>query len=340
MKKVLSALIVLGTVCGANLVWADALLINGAGATFPYPIYSKWFDEYHKMHPEIQFNYQSIGSGGGIRQISERTVDFGATDGPMTDAQLEGAKGAVLHFPTVLGGVVPIFNVPDVTAKLNFTRKAIAGIFLGDIKMWNDPEIANANPGVNLPSTAIVVVHRSDGSGTTYCWTDFLGKVSPDWSRKVGKGTSVNWPVGLGGKGNEGVAGLVKQTPGSIGYVELIYARQTNTAYGSLQNKRGKFIECSIETVTAAADSAGKKMPYDFRVSIADADGDKAYPASTFTWLLVYQSQSNKAKGKALVDFLRWMVTDGQKLASDLGYAPLPSTVASKVQSSIQKIKV
>jgi phosphate transport system substrate-binding protein len=337
MKTLLRRLLALTLALSGSSAWADALLINGAGATFPYPIYSKWFDEYHKRHPEIQFNYQSIGSGGGIRQISARTVDFGATDSPMTEDQLAAAKGTILHFPTVLGGVVPVYNLPGVEAKLNFTQKAIAGIFLGTITLWNDPEIAKANSGVALPASPIVVVHRSDGSGTTFCWVDFLSKVSGDWARHVGRGTSVNWPVGLGGKGNEGVAGLVKQTPFSIGYVELIYAKQNSIAYGALQNKKGAFIEASNESVSAAA--AASKMPFDFRVSITDAPGEKAYPASTFTWLLVYQSQSDKAKGQALVGFLRWMVGEGQKLAADLGYAPLPAGVGAKVEKAIEKVK-
>lgn len=338
MKMFFASLMALSMALNGVSAWADALLINGAGATFPYPIYSKWFDEYHKLHPDIQFNYQSIGSGGGIRQISAKTVDFGASDGPMTDAQLETAKGTVLHFPTVLGGDVPAYHIEGVTEKLNFTQKAIAGIFLGDITSWNDPEIQQANPNAKLPATPIIVVHRSDGSGTTYCWTDFLSKISSKWASRVGRGTSVNWPVGLGGKGNEGVAGLIKQTPNSIGYVELIYAKQNDIAYGNLQNKAGQFIECSEETVSEAAASA--KMPFDFRVSITNAPGDKAYPASTFTWLLIYANQSDKQKGQALVKFLRWMLKDGQAFASQLGYAPLPSGVNAQVEQAIGKIKV
>ena len=338
MKKFLASVISMGVLASGSLSWADALLINGAGATFPFPIYSKWFDEFHKSKPNVQFNYQSIGSGGGIRQVSAKTVDFGATDGPMSDAQLEAAPGVLLHFPTVMGGVVPVYNIEGVTASLNFTQKAISGIFLGNITLWNDPEIANANPGVSLPGSAIVVVHRSDGSGTTYCWADFLTKISGEWARRVGKGTSVNWPTGLGGKGNEGVAGLVKQTPGSIGYVELIYALQNKISYGKLQNKAGKFVECSLASVSAAAASA--KMPHDFRVSITNTPGDTAYPASTFTWLLVYQNPSNKEKGKALVEFLNWMLTDGQKYAQDLGYAPLPAPVVELGKAAIAKIKV
>ncbi len=338
MKKLIASLMSLGVLASGSLSWADALLINGAGATFPFPIYSKWFDEFHKSKPDVQFNYQSIGSGGGIRQISAKTVDFGASDGPMSDAQLEAAPGYILHFPTVLGGVVPIYNVEGVATKLNFSQKAIAGIFLGTITMWNDPAIQEANPDAKLPGAAIVVVHRSDGSGTSYCWTDFLTKISGQWAARVGKGTSVNWPVGLGGKGNEGVAGLVKQTPNSIGYVELIYASQNKIDYGLLQNKAGKYVICSSASVAAAAATA--KMPHDFRVSITNPPGDDAYPASTFTWLLIYQNPPNKAKGKELVEFLNWMLSDGQKFAEDLGYVPLPASVVEMEKAAIGKIKV
>ncbi len=339
MKRWMTAVIVAAlSVAGSSMSWADSLLINGAGATFPYPIYSKWFDVYHKMHPEIQFNYQSIGSGGGIRQIASKTVDFGATDGPMSDTQMDAAPSGIMHFPTVLGGVVPVYTIEGVSGKLNFTQKAIAGIFLGDIKNWNDPAIQDANPDVKLPASPIVVIHRSDGSGTSYCWTDFLSKISNKWAVTVGKGTSVNWPVGLGGKGNEGVAGLVKQTPNSIGYVELIYAQQNKIDFGRLQNKAGKFVECSLESVSAAGASA--KMPHDFRVSITNAPGEEAYPASTFTWLLVYQNPPNKEKGKALVDFLQWMLQDGQKFTKDLGYAPLPVPVVQMEQVAIKKVKI
>ncbi len=339
MKKTFRILIALSlSLAGPAASWADALLINGAGATFPYPIYSKWFDEYHKLHAEVQFNYQSIGSGGGIRQISQRTVDFGATDGPMKDSDLENAKGTIMHLPTVLGAVVPAYNIEGVTEKINFTQKAIAGIFLGTITSWNDAEIQKANPGMKLPSTSIVVVHRSDGSGTSYCWTDFLSKISASWASHVGRGTAVNWPVGLGGKGNEGVAGLVKQTPNAIGYVELIYAKQTSMTYGKLQNKAGKFTEASVESVKAAA--AAVKMPFDFRVSITNASGDEAYPSATYTWLLIYKNQSDKQKGKALVDFLGWMLKDGQGMAEGLGYVPLPSTIVEAETAAIKKIKV
>ena len=314
-----------------------AILINGAGATFPYPIYSKWFDEYAKMHPDLHFNYQSIGSGGGIRQISEGTVDFGATDGPMNDEQLQKAKVKILHFPTVLGAVVPTYNVPEVHSDLNLTPQALAGVFLGKITKWNDPEIAKANPGAKLPDQPIIVAHRSDGSGTTYVWVDYLSKVSPEWKEKVGVGTSVNWPVGLGGKGNEGVTGLVKQTPYSIGYVELIYAEQNKLPSAKVQNQSGAFVKASLESVTAAAASA--KAPEDFRVSITNPPGKEAYPIASFTWLLIPAQISDPAKGKAIVDFLKWMIHDGQKLASPLSYAPLPKEVVSMEEKAIGQIK-
>jgi phosphate transport system substrate-binding protein len=341
MKKLLTGLLVSTQLLAGGAVWADALLINGAGATFPYPIYSKWFDEYHKANPDLQFNYQSIGSGGGIRQITAKTVDFGASDGPMSDAQLQTAEGwTILHFPTVLGGVVPVYNIEGVTDKINFTQRAISGIFLGKITTWNDAEIQSSNPDVKLPASQIVVVHRSDGSGTSYCWTDFLSKISPEWKSKVGKGTSVNWPAGLGGKGNEGVAGLVSQTPNSIGYVELIYATQNKMTYGRLQNTAGKFVNCTLASVTEAASSVANKMPADFRVSITNPAGADAYPAATFTWLLIYKTQVNKEKGQALVQFLKWMLTEGQKYTEDLGYAPLPPQVVEMEKSAIDKIKI
>src|SRR5579864_1980071 len=264
--------------------------LNGAGATFPNPIYSKWFSEYHKLHPDIQINYQSIGSGGGIRQVTEGTVEFGASDMPMTDDQLKEAqaklKTNVLNIPTVLGAVVPAYNIPGVSGEVKFTPDALAGIFLGRISKWNDKAITSVNPGVNLPDQNIVVVHRSDGSGTTFIWTDFLSKVSADWKSQVGSGTSVKWPVGLGGKGNEGVAGSIRQLPGSIGYVELIYAVQNNIPYGSVSNAVGAFLKASLEGVTGAAASV-KALPADFRVSITNAPGKDAYPISSFTWLLV-----------------------------------------------------
>jgi len=312
--------------------------LNGAGATFPNPMYSKWFSEYHKLHPDIEVNYQSIGSGGGIRQVIAGTVDFGASDGPMTDDQLKEARTKILHFPTVLGADVPAYNIPGVTGELKFTPEALAGIFLGKISKWNDKAIAGANPGVNLPDRDIVVVHRSDGSVTTYIWTDYLSKVSPEWQNQVGKGTSVKWPVGLGGKGNEGVAGMVRQLPGSIGYVELIYAVQNKISYGSVKNSGGDFVKASLESVTAAAASS-PKMPPDFRVSITNAPGKDAYPISSFTWLLIPEQSKDAAKGKILADFLNWMVTDGQKMTNALSYAPLPEGVVQKEKEAIKLVR-
>ena len=319
---------------------AQTVQINGAGATFPYPIYSKWFSDYNKLHPEVQINYQSIGSGGGIRQLTAQTVFFGATDGPMTSDQQFAAPGPVLHLPTVLGGVVPVYNIPDVTAELKFTGKVLADIILGKVNKWNDPAITALNPGVKLPSTDITVAHRSDGSGTTYIFVDYLSKVSPDFKKTVGVATSVNWPVGVGGKGNEGVAGLVKQTPGSIGYVELIYAKQNKIGYGSVQNMEGEFVTASLESVTAAAQVAAKNMPKDFRVSITNAPGKGVYPISSFTWLLFYESSSNKKLARVMVDFMKWALTDGQKFAPELGYAPLPSEVVALEMEALKRIKI
>src|SRR6266545_4099824 len=302
---------------GAILITAPAFAqkrqINGAGATFPNPIYSKWFSEYNKLHPEVEINYQSIGSGGGIRQLTAETVFFGATDGPMTDEQQQAAPGKILHLPTVLGGVVPIYNVPGVSGELKFTGKVIADLVQGKITKWNDSAIAALNPGVKLPATDIAIVHRSDGSGTTYIWVDYLSKVSPEFKTKVGVNTSVAWPVGVGGKGNEGVSGLVSQTPGSLGYVELIYALQNKLAFGAVQNATGEFIKASPESVTKAADAAAANMPADFRVSITNASGAGAYPISSFTWILLYEMPKDAARGKAMVDFMRWALTDGQK---------------------------
>jgi phosphate transport system substrate-binding protein len=312
--------------------------LTGAGATFPYPMYSKWFDEYHNQHPDIKINYQSIGSGGGIKQIQAGTVDFGASDGPMSDEQLAQTPGKILHIPTVLGADVPTYNVPGITAELKFTPDVLADLFLGKIKKWNDPRLTKANPGVKFPDEDIVIVHRSDGSGTTYIWTDYLSKVSSEWKDKVGKGTSVNWPVGLGGKGNEGVAGTVKQTEGSLGYVELIYAIQNKMPYGSVQNAAGNFVKASLESVTEAASSV-KDMPEDFRVSITNAPGKNAYPISSFTWLLVPAEWTDASKEKAFVDFLNWMVDKGQTMTSQLSYAPLPKAVKEKVKARIKEIK-
>lgn len=327
----------------AAALGADStVLLNGAGATFPNPMYSKWFDTYHQLHPNIQVNYQSIGSGGGIRQVLAGTVDFGASDGPMTDEQIAEFKKQrgmdILHFPTVLGADVPSYNIQGVATDLKFTQKALAGIYLGTITQWNDPEIAKANPGVNLPAADIVVVHRSDGSGTTYIWTDFLSKASDDWKNKVGKNTSVNWPVGLGGKGNEGVSGLVKQTPNSIGYIELIYAVQNNISYGEVQNAAGKFIKADLASVTAAAASS-KDMPEDFRVSITNAPGPAAYPVSSFTWLLIPGKIPDAAKRDAIKGFLNWMITDGQKYTEGLSYAQLPKPVVAKEKKAISLIQ-
>jgi phosphate transport system substrate-binding protein len=313
-----------------------ATTLNGAGATFPYPIYSKWFSEYHKLHPDVQINYQSIGSGGGIRQLQAGTVDFGASDGPMTDAQLKQSTTKVLHIPTVLGAVVPAYNLQGVS-ELKFTPQALAGIYLGAITKWNDPAIAKANPGASLPGDSIIVVHRSDGSGTSFIWTDYLSKVSPDWKAKVGSGTSVKWPTGLGAKGNEGVAGMVRQMKGSIGYIELIYAEQTKIPFGSVQNQAGTFVKASLQSTTAAAASM-KNMPPDFRVSITNAPGKDAYPIASFTWLLVPEGSKDSAKGKILADFLNWMLDQGQKLAPPLSYAPLPSSVAEKVRAAIKQV--
>jgi phosphate transport system substrate-binding protein len=317
--------------------------IVGAGATFPYPMYSKWFNEYNKLHPDIQINYQSIGSGGGIKQITEGTVDFGASDGPMNDQQIKDFQNkrgcTVYHFPTVLGADVPMYNVPGVNAELNFTPDALAGIFLGKITKWNDPEIAKANPTVMLPDHELVVVHRSDGSGTTYIWVDYLSKISKEWKEKVGVGTSVNWPVGLGGKGNEGVSGLVKQTEYSIGYVELIYAIQNKMLYGKVKNSSGSFVKADLASVTAAAAGAARNMPSDFRVSITNAPGKTAYPISSFTWLLIPQNIKDAAKRKVITDFLRWMTTDGQNLTEALAYARLPKQVVSQEHKAFLKIK-
>lgn len=312
--------------------------LNGAGATFPYPIYSKWFSEYGKSHSGVQINYQSIGSGGGIRQVTAGTVDFGASDMPMTDKQLQEAKTKVLNIPTVLGADVPAYNIPGVSGEVKFTPEALVGIFMGRISKWNDKAITSVNPGVSFPDKVIIVVHRSDGSGTTFIWTDYLSKVSPEWKSQVGADTSVKWPIGMGGKGNEGVAGLIRQLSGSIGYVELIYAVQNNIPYGSVRNSAGSFVKASLEGVTAAAASA-PKMPADFRVSITNAPGKDAYPISSFTWLLIPEQSKDPAKGKILNDFLNWMLTDGQKMTTALSYAPLPDNVVAKVKEAIKQVR-
>jgi phosphate transport system substrate-binding protein len=310
--KVLSVLAVLLAVATFATA-AGQVLLNAAGATFPYPMYSKWFDVYHQAHPSVQINYQSIGSGGGIRQLIDKTVDFGASDGPMNDEQLKQASIPILHFPTVLGADVPSYNLPGLSAELNFTPDALAGIFLGKITKWNDPAITSANPGVKLPSDDIVVVHRSDGSGTTYIWTDYLSKISPEWQSKVGKATSVNWPVGLGGKGNEGVAGLLEQTPDSVGYIELIYAIQNKIAYGRVKNSSGAFVKADLASVSAAAAAASKFIPDDFRVSITNPEGKAAYPIASFTWLLIPSKFADSTKRDVVKDFLKWALTDGQQ---------------------------
>jgi phosphate transport system substrate-binding protein len=332
IRQLMMLLILVAVVTTANA----ATTLNGAGATFPYPIYSKWFSDYHKLHPDVQINYQSIGSGGGIRQLLAGTVDFGASDGPMTDEQLQQSSTKILHIPAVLGAVAPAYNLPGV-AELKFTPQILAGIYLGTITKWNDPAIAKVNPGASLPGDSIIVVHRSDGSGTSFIWTDYLSKVSPDWKSKVGSGTSVKWPAGLGAKGNEGVAGMVRQMKGSIGYIELIYAEQNKIPFASVQNQAGSFVKASLQSTTAAAASM-KNMPADFRVSITNAPGKDAYPIASFTWLLVPEASKDSAKGKILSDFLKWMLDEGQKLAPQLSYAPLPSAVVEKVRATAKQI--
>ena len=332
MKKALALILALG----GGAVAADKMLINGAGATFPFPLYSKWFSDYNKLHPEVQINYQSIGSGGGIKQITEKTVDFGASDAPMTDEEIARAPG-IQHIPTVLGAVVVVYNVPGLEG-LKLTPETLASIFLGKINKWNDPALARDNPGAKLPDAAITVAHRSDGSGTTAVFTDYLAKVSPEWKAGPGAGKSVSWPAGLGGKGNEGVTGIVKQTEGAIGYVELAYANQNKLLVAELRNKDGKFVKPSLESVSAAAEKA--EIPDDYRVSITDAAGPAAYPISAFTYLLVYRDQPDPAKGEALVRFLWWAVHEGQKTAPQLDYAPLPKAVVHKVEGTLRKLTV
>ena len=334
MKRILALVCCLMLMLGVAVAQTN---LNAAGATFPYPIYSKWFNEYHKLHPDIQINYQSIGSGGGIRQVLSGTVDFGASDGPMTDEQLAQAKVKILHIPTVLGAVVPAYNVPGVKGEIKFTPQALAGIYLGHITSWNDKAIAAVNPGLSLPNTPIIVVHRSDGSGTTYIFTDYLSKISPEWKSSVGAKTSVSWPVGLGAKGNEGVAGMVRQMEGAIGYVELIYALQNNIPYGSVKNAAGEFLKASLEGTTQAAATA--KMPPDFRVSITNAPGKDAYPIASFTWLLIPVQSKDAQRGKIIRDFLEWMVDSGQGMVTQLSYAPLPKEVAGRVKATIAQVR-
>ena len=325
----------LGLLICANAVSAQ-MTINGAGATFPYPIYSKWFDEYAKVDPSVRFNYQSIGSGGGQKQILAQTVDFGASDGPMSDDNLAKAPGKLLHIPTVAGADVVAYNLPG-NPVLKLDPDAIAGVFLGQIKKWNDPKIAALNPGIKLPDQDIVIVHRSDGSGTTYIWTDYLSKISAEWKQKVGTNTSVNWPTGLGGKGNEGVAGQIKQTPGALGYVELIYAVQNKMPYADVKNASGEFVKASLESITAAMATA--QVPDDFRFSMTNAPGNGAYPIAGATWLLVYEQQKDPIKGNKLVEFLKWAMKDGEKMARDLQYAPLPENVQQRVLKRVDEIK-
>jgi len=314
------------------------LLINGAGATFPYPLYSKWFYEYTKVDSSVNFNYQSIGSGGGIRQITAQTVDFGASDGALTDEQLKQAPGALLHIPMTAGAVVVTYNIPGVGEGLKLSPDVVVDIFLGKISKWNDPRIVSDNLGINLPSQSIIVAHRSDGSGTTNIFTDYLSAVSKVWKISVGKGTSVNWPAGLGGKGNEGVAGLVKQTPGTIGYVELAYAVKNNLSYADIKNKSGNFITPSVESTTAAINGKINSMPADFRVSLVNPDGADVYPIAGVTWILVYKNQSDKVKGQKIVEFLHWAIKDGQKYSTDLLYAPLPASMVKQIEEKINQI--
>jgi phosphate transport system substrate-binding protein len=314
--------------------------LTGAGATFPYPVYSKWVLEYQRENPGIQINYQSIGSGGGIRQFAEGTVDFGATDGPMADSQITALGGNVLHIPTVLGAVVPAYNLPAVTARLRFTPELLAGIYLGQIVRWNDPRVAAANPGVSLPNQPIVVVHRSDGSGTTYVWTDYLSKVSAEWARRVGRATSVNWPTGLGGRGNEGVASTVRRTPGAIGYVELVYAEQNLMPHGLVRNRSGNFVEATLATSTAAAAAAvaGLRPDTDFRVSITDPAGADAYPIASFTWILIQRDMRDARKGRTMLEFLWWATHDAQRFATELGYAPLPARAVALIEQRLRQV--
>src|SRR5438034_185790 len=332
-RKILAIVLLTGVSATASA----QMMINGAGATFPYPIYSKWFDEYAKVDPSVRFNYQSIGSGGGQKQILSQTVDVGASDGPMSDDNLAKAPGKIFHIPTVAGANVVAYNLPG-NPSLKLDADTIAGTFLGKINKWNDPKVTALNPGVKLPDQEIVVVHRSDGSGTTYIWTDYLSKISPDWKTKVGTNTSVSWPTGIGGKGNEGVAGQIKQTPGAIGYVELIYALQNKMPYAEVKNAAGQFVKPMPESVTAALATAN--IPDDFRFSMTNALGKDAYPIAGATWLLVYQQQKDTAKGKKLVEFLKWALTDGEKMAKDLQYAPLPESVQQRVLKRIDEIKM
>lgn len=335
MKKLTTSLIAaILALLPSKMAGAD-LLINGAGASLPYPIYSKWFDEYQRAHPGVRFNYQGIGSGGGIRQFTAKTIDFGATDSPLTDKEGSQVNRPFFHVPTVLGGVVPAFNLQGIS-DLRFTGDVIADIYLGEITKWNDPALRKLNPNVNLPNQDIVVIRRADGSGTTYCFTDYLTTVSPSWRQRVGKGISVNWPIGVGGKGNEGVSGLIRRTPNSLGYIELLFAKQNGITYGSVRNQAGAFVKANIESVRAAG--ASVKMPDDFRVSIVNAPGESSYPISTFTWLLIDEKNTAET-GSAIKGFLNWMLTEGQALAPKLEYAPLPAEVAAMAKKTVEKIQ-
>jgi phosphate transport system substrate-binding protein len=336
MKLQIQQLLAAATLCTAVMTTSAQMLINGAGATFPYPIYSKWFDQYAKVDPTVRFNYQSIGSGGGQKQIMAQTVDFGASDGPMSDENLSKAPGKILHLPTVAGAVVVTYNIPN-NPKLKLDGPVLANLFMGKVTKWNDPAIAALNPGVKLPATDVIIVHRSDGSGTSYIFTDYLSSVSPAWEKEVGRNTSVKWPSGLGAKGNEGVAGQVKQLPGTLGYVELAYARQNKLPFADMKNSSGAFITPSLESVTEALGSA--KIPEDFRFSMVNPSGEKAYPISGATWLLVYEQQKDAAKGKKLVEFLEWAMAKGETMAAALDYAPLPEGVKARVVERIKTIK-
>jgi phosphate transport system substrate-binding protein len=338
IRKSILAVVLAMTVAGAAAANAETL-INGAGATFPYPLYSKWFSEYAKVDPSVKFNYQSIGSGGGIKQITAQTVDFGASDKFLSDEELKGTPGKLLHIPTVMGAVVVTYNLPGVAKGLRLKSEDVADIFLGKITRWNDKRISDDNPGVKLPDQPIIVVHRSDGSGTTAIFTDYLSGVSPEWKSKAGMGASVKWPVGLGGKGNEGVAGQVKTTRNSIGYVELAYAFENKLPYASLQNRSGAFVEPSIKSTGAAAAGAARSMPADYRISLVNQPGKDAYPIVGFTWLLVYAQQKDAVKGKKLVEFLNWELKKGQKMAAAMLYAPLPENVARMVEKTVKSIK-
>ena len=335
MKKILAVIAGMGV---AATAFAGApILINGAGATFPYPIYSKWFDVYSTSNPDFHFNYQSIGSGGGIKQITSKTVDFGASDGPMTDQQMKDAPGRLFHIPMVMGSVAIAYNLPGIDKGMKLTPDVIADIFLGKISKWNDARITGTNPGMQIPDMPIIVAHRSDGSGTSFIFTDYLGSVSGGWKIGVGKGTSVNWPVGLGGKGNEGVAGIIKQTPGALGYTELSYAIKNKLSYVFLQNKSGNFVEPTIESTSKAAE--GVSIPSDFRVSLVNSSNPDAYPIAGFTWLLIYKNQDDAVKGKAIVDFINWAIHDGQRYTADLLYAPLPQDVVAMIEKKLAEVK-